>query len=208
MTDGEALLEAIRAHPAEDAPRLMYADWLEEQGEPARAAFVRREVARAGAFEAFSTRKMYRSRACGQWHTRTHRNIPKGTTLAMRASLPPPDPGAFMRATFFRGFVWKMECSADWWLSHGDTVVAAHPVRLVELTSMTGAEQARVGARWVERFGPTPVMCLFAECWRDLWRCDVSAPPAPLVPFYETPDRDTLAAVIARRTRRDAIRPG
>jgi uncharacterized protein (TIGR02996 family) len=32
MSDGEALLAAILAHPGEDTPRLAYADWLDEQG--------------------------------------------------------------------------------------------------------------------------------------------------------------------------------
>jgi uncharacterized protein (TIGR02996 family) len=30
----DALLQDIRANPADDAPRLVYADWLEEQGRP------------------------------------------------------------------------------------------------------------------------------------------------------------------------------
>jgi uncharacterized protein (TIGR02996 family) len=44
MTHDEAFLQAIRADPASDAPRLIYADWLEEQGDPertARAEFIR-----------------------------------------------------------------------------------------------------------------------------------------------------------------------
>ncbi len=32
--DGEALLAAVLEHPEEDAPRLVYADWLTEQGDP------------------------------------------------------------------------------------------------------------------------------------------------------------------------------
>ena len=44
MTDREALLEAVFAHPADDAPRLVYADWLDEHGEPAQAAFIRAQV--------------------------------------------------------------------------------------------------------------------------------------------------------------------
>jgi len=44
--DDEAFLRAIAAAPADDAPRLAYADWLDERGDP-RAAFVRAEVALA-----------------------------------------------------------------------------------------------------------------------------------------------------------------
>jgi uncharacterized protein (TIGR02996 family) len=44
MNDRDALLNAIAEHPEEDVPRLMYADWLEENGEPERADFVRNQV--------------------------------------------------------------------------------------------------------------------------------------------------------------------
>ncbi|MDY3560832.1 TIGR02996 domain-containing protein [Gemmata sp. JC673] len=42
MSDDEAaLLAAIGAHPDEDTPRLVYADWLDEHGRPERAEFIR-----------------------------------------------------------------------------------------------------------------------------------------------------------------------
>jgi uncharacterized protein (TIGR02996 family) len=41
MTDGEALLRAVCAAPREDLPRLVYADWLEENGQGERAEFIR-----------------------------------------------------------------------------------------------------------------------------------------------------------------------
>lgn len=41
MTDGAALLAAIRAHPDEDVPRLAYADWLTENGRAEEGEFVR-----------------------------------------------------------------------------------------------------------------------------------------------------------------------
>lgn len=37
----EDFLHAVLAHPDEDAPRLIYADWLEEQGDTDRAEFIR-----------------------------------------------------------------------------------------------------------------------------------------------------------------------
>lgn len=40
MTE-RALLAAIAAHPDEDTPRLVYADWLQENGDDARAEFIR-----------------------------------------------------------------------------------------------------------------------------------------------------------------------
>lgn len=40
-TDQDALLAAIFAAPADDAPRLIYADWLEEHGDDTVAEFIR-----------------------------------------------------------------------------------------------------------------------------------------------------------------------
>ena len=43
MSDEQALLRAIRAAPEDDTVRLVYADWLEENGQPERAEFIRLE---------------------------------------------------------------------------------------------------------------------------------------------------------------------
>ena len=40
----EGFLRAIREAPGDDAPRLVYADWLDEQGRADRAAFIRLQV--------------------------------------------------------------------------------------------------------------------------------------------------------------------
>ena len=44
MSDENALLRAIAAHPDEDTPRLALADYLDELGNPARAAFIRGQI--------------------------------------------------------------------------------------------------------------------------------------------------------------------
>src|SRR5690348_11557710 len=41
MSDHDAFLHAIRAEPGDDAPRLVFADWLEDNGQPERAELVR-----------------------------------------------------------------------------------------------------------------------------------------------------------------------
>lgn len=41
MTEREAFLAAILAAPADDLPRLVFADWLDENGEPERGEFIR-----------------------------------------------------------------------------------------------------------------------------------------------------------------------
>ena len=52
MSDEDAFLRAILDNPADDAPRLVYADWLDERGDPesaARARFLRTTAAHARA---------------------------------------------------------------------------------------------------------------------------------------------------------------
>ena len=44
MTDDDAFLQAVVAAPGDDAPRLVYADWLDERGDP-RGAYLRAEIA-------------------------------------------------------------------------------------------------------------------------------------------------------------------
>lgn len=61
MTDDEAFIRAIVAAPADEAPRLIYADWLEERDDP-RAAYLRAEVA------AFRCIPESKARNSGLWH--------------------------------------------------------------------------------------------------------------------------------------------
>lgn len=44
MGERESLLAAVCADPGNDLPRLVYADWLEENGDPHRARFIRAQV--------------------------------------------------------------------------------------------------------------------------------------------------------------------
>src|SRR4051812_13666429 len=41
------LLDAVLADPDDDAPRLVYADWLDEHDQPERAEFIRLQIALA-----------------------------------------------------------------------------------------------------------------------------------------------------------------
>jgi uncharacterized protein (TIGR02996 family) len=47
MSQDAGFLQDIVAHPEDDTPRLIYADWLEDHGDPDRAAFIRVQCALA-----------------------------------------------------------------------------------------------------------------------------------------------------------------
>jgi uncharacterized protein (TIGR02996 family) len=44
VSDRDALLRAICESPDDDAPRLIYADWLDEHGDPRQAEFIRVQI--------------------------------------------------------------------------------------------------------------------------------------------------------------------
>ena len=52
MTQRDALLRAVCENPDDDLPRLVFADWCDENGEPERAEFIRAHV-QAGKSEVF-----------------------------------------------------------------------------------------------------------------------------------------------------------
>lgn len=62
-SDGDALLRAICENPAEDTPRLIYADWLQENGKPERAEFIRLQCEALGLCPAYPTLSAARTRA-------------------------------------------------------------------------------------------------------------------------------------------------
>lgn len=100
MSDRDALLAAIRELPDEDTPRLVFADYLEENDEAPRAAFIREQVelARTPPWESFAVRCRWRMP-----------EVVAGT--AFRATLPPL-PGRTLPAwdnpPFRRGFGWAL----------------------------------------------------------------------------------------------------
>lgn len=56
MTTADMLLRAILESPEDDAPRLVYADWLEEHGDAKRAEFIRAQCTLAGMPDGHPTR--------------------------------------------------------------------------------------------------------------------------------------------------------
>src|SRR5215470_6975433 len=44
MNEREALLRAVCENPDDDTPRLVFADWLQENGDEARAEFIRLQI--------------------------------------------------------------------------------------------------------------------------------------------------------------------
>jgi uncharacterized protein (TIGR02996 family) len=121
MADDRAFLNAIIENPDDDGPRLVYADWLDEQGDHARAEFIRIQCEMAK-FEPESVR----------WYElslRSQRLLQRHQPAWLR------DIQKYVRAsTFRRGFVESVSMTARRFLKHGDFVFTHAPIRELVLS--------------------------------------------------------------------------
>lgn len=142
MNDEAALLTAIIAHPNEDTPRLMYADWLQEHGQQQRAAAIRAHIELQGIEgphtpNVVGLRNHYdpTSDEADRWNYLL-------TVVAAVTSNPELNGLSATLASFgsedliewSRGFVESVTCDAPDWIEHGDAIRQEQPVTCVRLT--------------------------------------------------------------------------
>ena len=158
MTDRAALLASVLANPDDDAPRLVMADWFDEHGEPERAEFIRLQVKLAPwrgphpfttAEELVRTAQTIPPERAAQMEAR-ERELWDALwrTFAYEWDLKPGGAGRPYLKDVRRGFISAVTCSAADWLTHGDAVLAAHPVTEVRLTG--GLDPFMVGQLMAE----------------------------------------------------------
>jgi uncharacterized protein (TIGR02996 family) len=147
--DWPAFLAAILADPDDDTARLVAADFLEENADPDRAAFIRIQVAlarlevsgQAKSLEADHlrakeraflgplsiSRPLWAANECPElvrWETRSGGRNPLEAMAVEGAD----------RLTWVRGFVEIVKCPARMWLLHGQKVRHRNPIRIIGLT--------------------------------------------------------------------------
>ncbi len=125
MSDDRAFLQDILDHPDDDAPRLVYADWLEETGEPGRAAraeFIRVQYALQGLPPGDARRPQLEER---------ERDLRAAHEAAWVAPL--RELGPVQAWEFRRGFVEKVALRAADFLGVAERLFAAAPVRELRL---------------------------------------------------------------------------
>lgn len=143
MSDRQSFIRAICDAPDDDAPRLIYADWLDENGEDKLAGFIRLQCELYNLPPAkvcngcdpwgFSCRccklrKQINEILSGDWRV----IVPTFPLLIGRAS--PPRFEGHAHVKFARGFVYHVELSSGDWLAHADAITAEHPIREVFIT--------------------------------------------------------------------------
>lgn len=202
MTDGDALLAAIRANPEEDTPRLVYADWLQEHGQEERAEFIRVQVEYARLHEHFAGHEATGGneycRRCvnaagmsslllGKFRVPRQGPAPFAADCPHRIAGMADYAGPLVEWDWHRGFVCEVRGPAAWWLAHGDAIRRAHPVTRVRLTAVTREDVDAVCRRVLPREKQLVGKLaseLFAEVWPGV---GFEMPPDPgPVPFLET----------------------
>lgn len=132
MTDREALLAAILAEPADDTARLVYADFLDDVGDHARAAIIR-----AGVAEPADCLVGY-NYSCRGWTFNGARTLrPRGTTRRLCQELPGLDGFADPQARwiYHRGFLSTVRTTPSTWMRIGNDLCRVHPIEELQLTS-------------------------------------------------------------------------
>jgi uncharacterized protein (TIGR02996 family) len=130
----EGFLADILANPADDTPRLVYADWLEENGDEARAEFIREqiELARTGKEDHLWRGGSKRAQALLDAHKdRWVKGLPEW---------------ARRNGSFRRGFVSSVRCTVRQFLQGGAALRRLTPLESLRLDRARGALEPLVAA--------------------------------------------------------------
>lgn len=156
MHDERSFLDAILAEPNDDNVRLVYADWLQENGQFPRAQFIRVGIELFHTPEPRTIEKNYGARdtqhvciRCDEGDCRFHMLQKRQYALSnLYADAWVP----ICRATYnwIRGFVESVSfISAEDWMRVADILLAAHPIREVIFSSWPLADFDKDGIRFV-----------------------------------------------------------
>jgi uncharacterized protein (TIGR02996 family) len=136
MSEQSDLYRAVLANPEDDAPRLIYADWLDEHGQPERAEFIRVQCA------------MDRiPRETARWQSLDKRA--EQIARDWRAAWTGPAKEMVYDAHLRRGFVDRVRLALDQFAKSAAELVRLEPVRVWEFS-------------WVHNFGPAPSLAKLA----------------------------------------------
>lgn len=139
--DQRALLDNIRDNPHDDLARLVYADWLEENGQGGQGTFIRWHCG----FEiddvptAKQIRKLFKTEAkILSKYFDVRRFAPNKELKLVERGTPGCGGGIAIRPvnslTIRHGFIERVRCTMCDWVKHGANICVVHPVARVEFT--------------------------------------------------------------------------
>jgi uncharacterized protein (TIGR02996 family) len=137
-----ALLAAIIAHPDEDTPRLVYADWLQEHDQPERAEYIRLSIQLA------NLRYGDPDSDARYWQLREERDplvsrFYKRWEREFAARFPGNRDVSFI---FARGFAEQVHCSVKYFLDNAEQMFGEAPIQRLWPKALTPATAGRLMA--------------------------------------------------------------
>lgn len=127
-----AFLYEICERPHDDDVRLIYADWLEDHGQPERAEFIRDQIADPTRHAIIAANGERGQIACGgsvELRGRSVLTIPPASGF-------PHDRRRIPAVRYERGFVDQIELTCADWLTHGPGLVLVLPLTSVLLSDV------------------------------------------------------------------------
>jgi uncharacterized protein (TIGR02996 family) len=162
MTHDDAFLQAILEDPDDDTPRLVYADWLEEHGQPERAEFIRVQCERARLQGEENPSSDAQERLAA---LQRREDVLLGAHRKAWTR-PLPEWARGKAVGFARGFVVTVRASAGLFLQHGAELFRVAPVQHLALESV-GDRMAALAA--------SPLLLHLRSLFLDNQRLDDSA---------------------------------
>jgi uncharacterized protein (TIGR02996 family) len=134
----QAFIQAICEAPEDDAPRLVFADWLDDNGDPDRAEFIRTQCRRA---------------SMDVWDDERDDLVHREKQLLKKhqAKWAKPTNKFTKRAEFHRGFVGEMAMAVPKFLSIADTIFAATPLTILRPMQVRPSWDALVASEHLSR---------------------------------------------------------
>lgn len=147
----EAFLEEICTRPDDDAPRLIYADWLDEHDQSARAEFIRAQIE--------MTRLSSGSRRFAVLRRRALAFLAEHREGWLR------DLPSWARAgsEFHRGFVRHVFCTALHFIKQGEQLLRAAPVQSLRLRRLDGRITALAESPHLARINALDIRCNYID---------------------------------------------
>lgn len=133
MKEAEGLLRAIQDSPDEDAPRLIYADWFEDQGDLDRAEFIRVQC-RLARMSLYDPARPVLLRREYDLLSR-HGNVWSKPLI-----------GRVRRWRYRRGFVEQVKAEVEVFSNHAEMLWGNYPVRELHLTRSSAAEVRKLAS--------------------------------------------------------------
>jgi uncharacterized protein (TIGR02996 family) len=222
--DDEAFLRAIGAAPEDDAPRLVYADWLDDRGDAARAEFIRVqcELARPGGDRGRRTHMRERERESLKAHAAEWSAAFPGCQVEFRRGLVEAVSGGADKLErlpsqlFAPGIVQEVRVTGP--LRPATAVrgfTQMHGVKTLRLSSLALTSSDLIGLGMAEQFAALDVMDLrwndiTTDGFRELVADDLLPPGRTLLlggNHFGPADRAELAEVLGDRVSFAVERP-